>query len=318
MEVFSIKNNNKVELVEIELFRLERDIQVVIEKNTELIFGLEFVCSEFAIGEFRIDTLCFDNETNSFVIIEYKKGSSYSVIDQGYSYLSLMLNNKSEFIVEYNESLNKTLKRDDIDWSQSRIIFISQSFSTYQRNSVNFKNLPFELIEIKRFTNDTIVLNKIGTTSKESIETLSNLENKTIIQSVNKEVNVISEEYHTGKLDSENLEKWNEFKNRLSEFDNVSLEVKKPYISVVGETKNICFCNFRKNHIIIEILRGNVNIDGTKSKNYFTLDDPKGISLEGSWEWKSGVKGNAYKIKLDKNTDLDYLMFLIKQKIRSI
>ena len=57
MEVFSIKNNNKVELVEIELFRLERDIQVVIEKNTELIFGLEFVCSEFAIGEFRIDTL---------------------------------------------------------------------------------------------------------------------------------------------------------------------------------------------------------------------------------------------------------------------
>ena len=28
--------------------------------------------SEFKIGEFRIDTLCFDKENNSFIIIEYK------------------------------------------------------------------------------------------------------------------------------------------------------------------------------------------------------------------------------------------------------
>ena len=124
MEVFNIKDH-KVEVVELNPFKLERDIQVVIEKNTESFFGLEFVRSEFPIGEFRIDTLCYDNETNSFVLIEYKKGSSYSVIDQGYSYLSLMLNNKSEFIIEYNERLNKTLKRDDVDWTQSRILFIS-------------------------------------------------------------------------------------------------------------------------------------------------------------------------------------------------
>jgi len=317
MEVFKIKDH-KVEVVELNTFKLEKDIQEVIEKNTESFFGLEFVRSEFPIGEFRIDTLCFDNETNSFVLIEYKKGSSYSVIDQGYSYLSLMLNNKSEFIIEYNERLNKTLKRDDVDWTQSRILFISQSFSSYQRNSVNFKNLPFELWEIKRFNNDTIVLNKHNSTSKESIDTLSNVDSSNLIESVSKEIQVIDEEFHTSKLDTDTLQKWNDFKERISELDNVKLEIKKPYISLMGESKNVCFCNFRKNYISIEILRGNVNPDGSKSKNFFTLDDPKGISEEGSWEWKSGVKGNLYKIKFNKSTDLDYLMFLINQKVKSI
>jgi len=317
MEVFNIKNN-KVEVVELNPFKLDKDIQDVIEKNTESFFGLEFVRSEFPIGEFRIDTLCYDNETNSFILIEYKKGSSYSVIDQGYSYLSLMLNNKSEFIIEYNERLNKTLKRDDVDWTQSRILFISQSFSSYQRNSVNFKNLPFELWEIKRFNNDTIVLNKHNSTSKESIDTISNVESSNIIESVSKEIQVVDEEFHTNKLDSETLEKWNDFKERILKLDSVSIRVIKPYISFLGETKMICYVKFRKSHVTIGMGRGNVNPDGTKSKNYFDLDDPKGISEEGSWEWKSGVKGTVYRVRFDKNTDLDYLMFLINQKVKSM
>jgi hypothetical protein len=317
MNIYNIKNN-KVELIELTPFRLEKEIQLVIEKNTETFFGLELVCSEFSIGEFRIDSLCFDSVSNSFVLIEYKKGSSYSVIDQGYSYLSLMLNNKSDFIIEYNERLNKSLKRDDVDWTQSRIIFISQSFSSYQKNSINFKNLPFELWEIKRFDNDTIVLNKHNSTSKESIDTIGNVESSTLIDNVSKEIQVIDEEYHTNKLDTINLEKWNELKQRFLEIENISMEIKKPYISFLGEKKNVCFCNFRKNYVSIEILRGNVNPDGSKSKNFFTIDDPKGISEINTWEWKSGVQGNIYKIKLDKNTDIDYLMFLVNQNIKTI
>jgi hypothetical protein len=304
--------------VDLNPFKLEKDIQEVIEKNTESFFGLEFVRSEFPIGEFRIDTLCFDNETNSFVLIEYKKGSSYSVIDQGYSYLSLMLNNKSEFIIEYNERLNKTLKRDDVDWTQSRILFISQSFSSYQRNSVNFKNLPFELWEIKRFNNDTIVLNKHNSTSKESIDTISNVDSSNLIESVSKEIQVVDEEFHTSKLDTETLEKWNDFRERMLKLDSVSIRIIKPYISFLGETKMICYVKFRKSHVTIGMGRGNVNPDGTKSKNYFDLDDPKGISEEGSWEWKSGVKGTVYRVRFDKNTDLDYLMFLLNQKVKSM
>ena len=96
MEVFNLKNE-KVEEVHVQPFKLEKDIQNLIEKNTETFFGLEFIYSELTVGKYRIDSLCYDNENNSFVIIEYKKGNSYSVIDQGYTYLQLLLNNKSDF-----------------------------------------------------------------------------------------------------------------------------------------------------------------------------------------------------------------------------
>ena len=65
---------------------------------------------------------------------------------------------------------------------------------------------------------------------------------------------------------------------------------------------------------MIEIGRGNINPDGTKSKNYFDKDDPKEISKESSWKWKSGTEGTIYKIPINKNSDIDYLMFLVKQK----
>ena len=82
MDLFKI-NNNKVEEVNLLPFKLERDIQNLVEENTTEFFDLDFISSELTVGKYRIDSLCFDSENNSFVIIEYKKGSSYSVIDQG-------------------------------------------------------------------------------------------------------------------------------------------------------------------------------------------------------------------------------------------
>ena len=95
----------KGELIEVDrdTFPLEKDIQSLVEKNLENLFGLEFVSTEFKIGDYRIDTLAFDRDSSAFVIIEYKKGHSYSVIDQGYSYLSAMLQSRAEFILEHNE-----------------------------------------------------------------------------------------------------------------------------------------------------------------------------------------------------------------------
>jgi hypothetical protein len=122
-----------------------RDLQQIVESNLETLFSLSFVSSEFLLGEFRLDTLAYDEENNAFVIIEYKKKHNASVIDQGYSYLSLMLNNKAEFILEFNEKRHQTLKHTEINWSSSRVLFISPSFNRYQKNSVNFKDIPFEL-----------------------------------------------------------------------------------------------------------------------------------------------------------------------------
>ena len=169
MKLFNQKKDSVDEVKQIP-FKLERDIQNLVEKNTESIFNLLFIQSELRVDKYRIDSLCFDEENNSFVIIEYKKGSSYSVIDQGYSYMSVMLNNKSDFILEYIEKTGKSLKKNEIDWSQSRIIFISQSFNSYQKNSVNFKDVPFELWEIKRFSGDLVALEQCETSPSSSIK----------------------------------------------------------------------------------------------------------------------------------------------------
>jgi predicted transport protein len=317
MKLYSVKKEI-IEPMEAKPFLLEKDIQKLVEKNTEALFQLEFVTTELAVGNYRIDTLCFDTENNSFVIIEYKKGKSYSVIDQGYTYLQLLLNNKSDFLLERSLQLNKVLTKEDVDWTQTRIIFVSPSFNSYQKDSVNFKNLPFELYEIKRFKGDIIVLNKHQISSKESIDSISTKTSNSIISSVNKEVKVYDEELHISKMSEQFNERWIELKERLLNLEDVELSSKKMYISLRIKNKAIAYLNFRKNSIAIEIPRGNLNTDGTKSKNYFTLEDPKRISKERSWEWKSGTQGNVYLINFDQKADLDYTMFLIKQKYNAI
>ena len=317
MELYNLNKDN-LEEVNLVPFKLEKDIQALVEKNTESIFELEFIESEFRVEKYRIDTLCFDPENNSFVIVEYKKGNSYSVIDQGYTYLQLLLNNKSDFLLTLSQHFNKVLRLEDIDWSQSKIIFVSPSFNSYQKDSVNFKNLPFELWEIKRFSNNTIVFNKHKSNSKESIDSLTNSKNQNIITSVSKEVKVVDEDFHTSKSNLILVEKWKEIKESISNLEGVEITPKNSYISLMLNGKTLCYLIFRKNSITLEISRGNVNPDGSKSKNYFDLDDPKGISKEGSWEWKSGTKGTIYKVPMDKNTDLEYVMFLIKQKYNNL
>jgi len=312
-------NDKKGSLNEVEIkpFQKEHEIQKLVEENTETIFQLDFITTEFTVGDYRVDSLCFDQENNSFVIIEYKRGNSYSVIDQGYTYLQLLLNNKSDFVLVLSQYLNKVLKINEINWTGSKIIFVSQSFNSYQKDSVNFKNLPFELWEIKRYSNNSVIFNKHTSTSKESIDSLSSNSNKSLVSNVNKEVKVVDEEVHLNKTSSELQEVWEELKNRINELEGVELIVKNNYINWVYLGKNICYFLFRKSSIELEIGRGNVNTDGSKSKNYFNIDDPKKISKEYGWTWKNGVQGTIYKISIKKNSDIDYLMFLIKQKYKN-
>ena len=208
MELFKL-HKDKLSIIESKPFKLERDIQKVIEDNCEELFGLQFVKSEFAINGYRLDSLCFDEETNSFVIIEYKKGSSYSVVDQGYTYLSTMLNNKSDFVLEYNESTESNLKREQIDWSQSRVLFVSPSFTSYQKDSINFKDIPFELWQIRKFENGIIGLNQLISNSKESAKSIQGSNTKVL-----DEVEVYDEDSVLKRTSDEIKELYFEIKER--------------------------------------------------------------------------------------------------------
>jgi hypothetical protein len=72
-----------------------------------------------------------------------------------------MLNNKADFILEYNERSTHGLKRDDVDWSQSRIIFIAPEFTKYQQHAIGFKDLAIQLFEVHGYKNGLLVFNEI-------------------------------------------------------------------------------------------------------------------------------------------------------------
>ena len=315
-------NNGKLSKVNGDPFKLERNIQELVENNTKEIFDLDFISSEFRIGEYRIDSLCFDNETNSFVIIEYKKGSSYSVIDQGYSYLSTMLNNKSDFILEYNEQTKKTLRRDSVNWSQSRIIFVSPSFNSYQKNSVNFKDIPFELWEIKKYSNQTISLNPIISNSKESIESISNT-NDNIIKTVSEEVKVFTIEDLISDSNQEVQDIWNKIYNTLLEtdFDETRFNFTKNYVRF-SKTDNsvVSYFKFNKSSLRVLIMGGTVYDGGKRtSKHYFELDDYKKISTKHIKRYKDGLTTQVeYKIQVSSEKDVNYVISLIKQRYDSL
>lgn len=306
--MYKLGDSQKLEVLESTKFDLEKDIQTVIEKNTQELFNLQFVKSEFSVHNYRIDSLCFDQELKSFVIIEYKKTQSYSVIDQGFTYLSTMLNNKSDFVLEYNETIGSNLKRDEIDWSQSRVIFISPSFSQYQRDSVNFKDIPFELWEVKKFGNDLIGLNQLFSTSKESVKGIE--KSKDVVLS---EVQVVDEESVLEKTPENIKEIYEQLKEGMSSWSDISFKSKQNYISVLRGNKVKIYLNPQKNQLKIDMIRkvdftGNVKSVPTN----FTLDDPKKMFTLFENQYKE-----LYTLSIKDTKDIDYILLMMKQKFDS-
>lgn len=301
MALFGIDNKNKLELIKELPFKLEKEIQNITELNLASVFGLEFVRSEFSLNNFRLDTLAFDNESSSFVIIEYKRDKNFSVIDQGYAYLALMLNNKADFILEYNENNQNTLKRDDVDWSQSRVLFVSPSFTAYQKEAINFKDLPIELWEVKRYNNKTISYNQVQTSgAQESVKTISRQD--ATIEKVTREIKVFTEQEHLDKASEEIKELYEKLKNAILNLDGLEVKPKKLYIAFVASS-NVVDVNVQRNQIKmwLNMLKGE-------------LDDPKGICCDVS---SIGHWGNGdYEIAIKTDEDLEYIMSLIKQSLR--
>lgn len=301
MSLFSIQKG-KLRFIEEQPFRLEKEIQNLCEGNLTEIFDLELVRSQFAINNFRIDTLAFDNQSRSFVIIEYKKDKNFSVIDQGYAYLSLMLNNKADFILEYNENCKNNLKRNDVDWSQSRVAFVSPSFTEYQREAINFKDLPIELWEVKRYANQTINFIRLQTSgATESIKTIS--KRSEAIESVSKEIKVYTEDEHLSNTSEEIKELYRKFKTAILNIaDDITVKPTKHYIAFESG-RNIASVFLQK-----KSLKFWINLKKGE------LDDPKILARDVSNIGHHGI--GDYELQVTNDDNLEYIISLIKQSYK--
>lgn len=301
MNLYHSKNNNSLSVLKEKPFKLEKEIQTLFETNLSELMGLEMVHSEFVIKGKRIDTLGYDPQSKAFVIIEYKRDKNVSVVDQGFTYLSLMLENKADFVLTYNETLKKAIHSTSVDWSQTRVVFVSPGFTENQRLATNFKDIAIELWEVKRYENDLISITPIKKTkSAESIKPLT--KQNTIIKSVIDEIKVYTEEDHLNSSSEEIIELYENFKNAILNLtDDIEIVPKKLYIA------------FKKNKNIadIVILKKGIKIFINLKKG--ELDDSKGLMKDVS---EKGHWGNGDYETIVNNTDnLEYIMSLVKQAI---
>ncbi|WP_112072588.1 DUF5655 domain-containing protein [Haemophilus influenzae] len=301
MKIFTSKKGQLSQLKQ-QKFKLEKDIQRLFEENLTLLSGYIFIRSEFSIKNSRIDTLAFDPETQAFVIIEYKRQQNYSVVDQGISYLNLMLEYKADFIVEYNEKQKVPLKRNDVDWSQSKVIFVSPAFNDFQIQATNFKDLPIELWEVNRFDNDIITLNIINKLkSAPNIKAVSNEKREEL--SILKEIKVYQESDHLADKTDFIQELYESFRQAILNLDqNIEINVRKLYIA------------FKKDRNIADIRIQQKNLKIWINLPYGELDDPKNLAKNVS---NTGHWGNGdYEIAVESTQYLEYVMSLIKQAIK--
>ncbi len=260
------------------------------------------VKSEFIIKNKRIDTLAFDQESKAFVIIEYKRDRNSSVVDQGFTYLSLMLQNKADFILEYNEQNPKSqLNRNDVDWSQSRVIFVSSDFTDNQIEATNFKDIAIELYEVKRYGDHLLIVPIKKSKSAESVKPITQ-KNKEY-KSVADEIKVYTEENLLNNKSEDVVSLYEKYKSAIINLiDEIEVKPQKLYIAFKKDRRNICDIEIQKTGLkmIINLKKGE-------------LDDPKGITRDMS---RLGHLGNGdYELKISDDKNLEYIMSLVKQAI---
>ena len=298
MPIFNLRQNRLEKVKEIP-FRNEKELQDITEGSMLNVFGIEFVRSEFELNNLRIDTLAYDNESKSFVVIEFKKEKNFSVIDQGYAYLQLLLNNKADFILEYNEHKGKSLKRDDVEWSQSRVIFVSPQFTNYQKQAINFRDLPIELWEVAKHENGIVSFTQLKSPeTSESINVVSR--GSSVVKEVSKEIKVYTEDDHLSAVPEEIKALYDDLKSRILNLgDNVEVKPRKYYIGFKSTT------NFTD--LLLQKSQIKLWLNLAKGE----LDDPRKVARDVS---NVGHWGNGqYEIGIKPGDDLDYLITLIKQ-----
>ena len=299
MSLYKFNKNSLTPIKKIK-FKNERELQTITEENLEEIFGLQFIASEFSISEFRLDTLAFNPETNAFVIIEYKNTKNFSVIDQGYSYLSTLLNNKADFVLKYNHQFNINKDLKDFDFSQTRVIFVSPHFTNFQLKSVEFSDIPFDLFEVAMYDNDIISYEKVNKIHTEaSIKTFNKISSTK--SNVNDEIKVWSEENIIKNKPEEIIDVYRELKERISlEFDECEIFYTKLYFGFKVNKKIFVTGELLKSYLKIWI-----NISESELKDYNNLArDVRNLGHHGV---------GTYEINVTPDYDLNYIMSLIKQ-----
>ena len=243
MPLFSIDKNIAKPLAQTN-FKLEKDLQSLVENSLEKIFNCRFVANEFSTGAQhagRIDTLAI-SEDNNPVIIEYKKVESSDLINQSLFYLSWIYDHKGDFELAAKKVLGN---KEEIDWSAIRVICIAPNFKKYDLHAVKMMEAPIELWAYKLFEGGTLYLEEVF--QKSTNKELENVNSQGV-----KAKPFIPAEIHTFESHIKNKpEKMVEIAEAVKEFvlgldDSIEEHPKKCYVAYRTSQNILCLEIMRK------------------------------------------------------------------------
>ena len=298
MRLYQI-NKGKLAKIKEEPFKLERDLQRLVEENLETLLGLQMIKSEFPIEDCRFDTLTYNPEDKSFVIIEYKRDTNNNITDQGMTYLNLILAHKEAAVLEMNNLFKKNLSIGDIHWEYTKVVFITSSFTKFQRGSLN-PGLPIEMLEIKKHGTNLISVTPIKKKG-DPISMNRIIQKSSVFEKVAKETKNYTEDDLLEKMPEDIRELYSQFKTAILNLDTqIEVQPKKNYIAFKKESSNICDIELWKKCLKIYA-----------NAKWGELDDPKklfeNVSEKGTW-------GNGdYRAIVSDSKDLEYIMSVLKQ-----
>ena len=306
MKVFQIKNDKLTEFNETGGKKVddnEKLIQSMIEKNLSTVFpSLDFLTTEHTIDNLRPDSIAFDNDRKSFVIIEYKNVKHKGVVDQGMSYYKLLQEKKENFVLLYHKIRGKILDAEnDVNWDENRIIFISPEFTEHQKRASQSLDLPIELYTIAKFENGIILLDKIETKnnfiSKEKIKSTS-----IIRLDEYSEDDYLEGKYDTQRPNESTKSLFYKFKNKILDTFSVESKQKKKYVGFYSKKDGSAICT-------IEVTKTKLKLCYSITKKGIIPVDSfvKDYSLKGHW----GI--GYYLSEITNESDIQKAMPLIEK-----
>lgn len=268
LKLFNIKSGKAVELNSL-IVSKERNIQRLVEENSETLLNVRFLKSEHAFKaedghNARIDTLGLD-ENNCPVIIEYKRDSKDTVIDQGLFYMDWLVKHEKDFAWLVLEKFGEKVARK-IDWSQPRLICIAQDFSRYNAFAIKQMQKNIDLIRYRIYENDLLLFELVNSSSDENNKSTTNNTLKKEY-STNKKVKTVIDKLDAASSDIKSL--YNELDDYLLSLgDDVQKKVLMHYIAY-RRLKNFASVQFNKNEIQIYV---NVDAETINLEKGFTRD----------------------------------------------
>lgn len=253
MAIFEIEKG-KAKRVRLSEFKLEKDLQRLIEENMEIIFNCRLIATEFSTGNIhsgRIDSLAISEDFNP-VIIEYKKVASSDLINQSLYYLHWIRDHKGDFQVATNRVLGKNI---EVDWSDIRVICIAPEYKKYDLHAVQVMGANIELWQYKIYENGILNLEEIykRTTTNSNQESVDYNEKNPIMVEAGKKAaltrktGVYTIEEHSINLDDSFLELFDTIRDYIISLDSTIEEApKKEYIAYKTSQNFVCLQTYRK------------------------------------------------------------------------